>query len=48
MWYQAEMVMKDRQEQVRRDADEARMARIAAGRARAPVKPHRVRIFNRS
>jgi hypothetical protein len=41
------MVMKDRQEQIRRDADEARLERIAVGRPRTPVKPRRMRVFSR-
>jgi hypothetical protein len=41
------MVMKDRQEQIRRDADEARMARVAVGRPHTPVKPRRIRVFSR-
>jgi hypothetical protein len=48
VWYQAEMVMRDRQERIRREADEARMARPAEGRAYAPAKPRRIRLFSRS
>ena len=47
MWYQTEMVMRDRQEQIRRDADEARMARTAVGRPRTPEKARRIRLFSR-
>ena len=47
MWYQAEMIMRDRQERIRREADEARMARFAGGRAHGAAKPRRVRLFSR-
>ena len=48
MWYQTEMMMKDRQETIRRDADEARMNRPDAGRQRAPGKHGRLGLRSRS
>lgn len=48
MWYQTEMMMKDRQERIRRDADEARMSRPDGGRQRAPGRHGRLRLRNRS
>jgi hypothetical protein len=42
------MIMRDRQERIRREADEARVARFADGRAHGAVKPRRLRVFNRS
>jgi len=46
MWYQSQLLLKDRQEQIERQVEEARMHRTA-GRNRAPVKPSRIRFLGR-
>jgi hypothetical protein len=46
MWYQSQLLLKDRQEQIERQAEEARMHRLA-GRGRTPAKPSRIRFLNR-
>ena len=47
MWYQSQLLMKDRQEQIEREAVEARMNRLASGRSRMPVKSGRIRLLSR-
>jgi len=46
VWYQSQLLLKDRQEQIERQASEARMHRLA-GRTHAPAKPSRIRLFSR-
>ena len=46
MWYQSQLLLKDRQEQIERQASEARMHRLA-GRPHAPVKPSRIPFLSR-
>ncbi len=46
MWYQTQMLLKDRQEQIERQTEEARTHRLA-GRHHAPTKPSRVRFLSR-
>lgn len=48
MWYQTEMMMKEREERIRRDADEARMSRPDADRPRARGNHGRLRLRSRS
>ena len=46
MWYQTQMLLKDRQEQIERHLVETRMHRLA-GRAQSPVKSTRIRFLSR-
>jgi hypothetical protein len=47
VWYQTEMLLRDRQEHIERQAGEARMRRLAAGRSHTPAKPRRIRLLSR-
>jgi hypothetical protein len=47
VWYQTEMLLRERQEHIERLASEARMHRLAAGRAHTPAKPRRIRLMSR-
>jgi len=47
-WYQMDLIARDRQERMRREADDARLHRLAAGRPRSPTKPRRMRLLSRS
>jgi hypothetical protein len=42
------MLMKDRQESIRREADDARMSRMNQGRPALPAKQRRLRFLSRS
>ena len=46
MWYQTQLLLKDRQEHIERQVEEARMHRLT-GRHHAPAKPSRVRFLSR-
>ena len=48
MFYQMEMLARDRQERLQREAEESRMHRLVGGRERPTVKPRRTRLFGRS
>ena len=47
-WYQMELIAKDRQEGLRREAEQMRMHRKAGGRTHGSAKPRRLRLFTRS
>jgi len=47
MWYQSEMLLRDRQEWIDRQVHEARVSRLAGGRPHQPVKPRRLRLLSR-
>ncbi len=47
MWYQSELLLRDRQQRVERLAEESRMHRLAAGRAHEPARPRRLHFLSR-
>jgi len=48
MYYQMEMLARERQERLQREAEEVRLLRLIGGRPRNPAKPRRTRLFGRS
>jgi hypothetical protein len=48
MIYQMELLARDRQERLLREADETRLHRLVGGRPRTPARPERRRLFSRS
>ncbi len=48
MWYQMDLIARDRQERLQREAEQMRMHRLAGGRPHGPAKPRRMRLFSRS
>ena len=47
MWYQTELLARERQEKLIREAAEMRLLRLAGCRPRLPAKPARGRFFGR-
>jgi len=47
-WYQMELIARDRQERLQREAEQMRMHRLAGGRTHGSAKPRRMRLFTRS
>jgi hypothetical protein len=47
VWYQSQLLVQDRQEQIEREIVEARMNRLATAHTRTPVKSRRIRFLNR-
>jgi hypothetical protein len=48
MLYHMEMLARERQERLQREAEETRLHRLVGGRPKTPTKPRFVRLFGRS
>ena len=48
MFYQMELLARERQERMLREAEETRLHRLMGGRPRTPTKPRRLHLFSRS
>ncbi|CAN5734207.1 hypothetical protein BH24CHL5_BH24CHL5_12330 [soil metagenome] len=47
MWYQMELIGRERHERMQREAEQNRMHRLGDGLPRSPVRPRRLRISGR-